>query len=184
MHLSGLNSSIASDLTDEIANLKSKAVEFMTAYTTLAKSAPDSQKYPTQYAKWKKLKDYGDKTKESISWITGAIDTTGNVIDSIYYGITHPFNTNPFGLGFLPLIPAAGVAVTGAVIASCVAAMTYFVTQAYEYGKFADATPEVRAALQKQQASGGLTGLFNSVTGLLVVAGVIYFLPKILKGRK
>jgi hypothetical protein len=182
MHV--LSSTVKTGLSADIDKLKSTARKFLAAYTSLDKIRPDPVRFPAQYKKWAEIKSYGDKTRESVAWITKTIDTAGNVADSVWYGVTHPFGYNPFnlaGLGILPLIPVAGVAVTGAVIASSIAAMTYFISSAYEYGKFADATPEVRAELQKRAASTGIasiTGMLGSVTGLLVVAGIIYFLRR------
>lgn len=185
MSMHGLSAIVKTGLAADIEQLKSTARKFMAAYAHLVKIRPDPARYPVQYKKWSELKSYGDKTRASVGWITKTIDTTGNVADSIWYGVTHPFGYNTFnlsGLGFLPLIPMAGVAVTGAVIASSIAAMTYFISSAYEYAKFADASPEVRAELQKRAASSsGITGILGSITGLLVVAGIIYLLPKILK---
>lgn len=184
MHLNGLSATVQTNLSGDLAKMKAKAVEFTTAFNALMRAEPDRAKYPTQWKKWNELKSYGENTRAAIGRITGTIDTAGNVIDSIAYGVTHPFGLDPFGLGFLPLIPAAGVAVTGAIIASTVAAMTYFITSAYEYGKFADAPPEVRAELTKRASSTGIQGMLGSVTGLLVIAGIIYLLPKLLKARK
>lgn len=184
MHLNGLSSTVKTGLAGDLEKMKAKAVEFTSSFNTLLRLEPDRAKYPEQWKKWSELKSYGENTRAAIKRITGTIDTAGNVIDSITYGVTHPFGLDPFGLGFLPMLPAAGVAVTGAVIASTIAAMTYFITSAYEYGKFADASPEVRAELTRRASSTGVQGMLGSVTGLLVVAGIIYLLPKLLKARK
>lgn len=185
--MNGLNSAVSENLSDKISSLRQKALRFNVSYALLLKSEPDTQKFPTQYKKWLELKKYGEKTRASVNWLTGAVDSTGRAVDSIYYGITHPFGSDVFGLGVLPLIPVVGVAVTGAVIASSIAAMTYFITQAYEYGKFADASPEVRAELKKQTESGTIGGALTSVKGIMFIGAAIYLLPKIfamMKARK
>jgi len=191
----GVASDITSKLKTEIANLRAKAREFNNAYSKLTANRPDPQKYPAEYAKWFKLKSYGDKTKASVARITRTIDTAGNIMDSIWYGVTHPFNTDPFGLdanpyalGILPAIPVAGVAITGAIIASSIAAMTYFISQAYQYGKFADSSPQVRQELQRMQTSSGIGGALASVKGILFIGAIIYLTPividQIKKARK
>ena len=185
MQLNGLGG-----ISEEIESLKAKAQEFNRAMILLDRKKPDHASAPEAYAKWKELKDYGERTRASISRITGAADTISNIASSTWYGITHPFGFDPFGLGGLgviPLIPAAGVAVTSAVIASALAAMTYFITSAYEYATFAEATPEVRAAITKREettGAAGVAGIFKSVTGLLVVAGIIYVITSRGKNRE
>jgi len=182
MHLSAVET-VQTGLSGEIAKLRAKGAEFQAAYNKLVSQRPDPAKFPAQYKKWEELKAYGDKTKSSIAWILNAIDTAGNVIDSIAYGIRHPFGFNPFGLGVLPLIPIAGTAITGAVIASSIAAITYFVKEAYQYSTYANASPEVRAALTARDVAGEsntIGGMLSSVKGILIIGAVIYFAPKIL----
>lgn len=187
MHLGAVSGEVKNGLNNDIQALKSKAVEFNAAAAALERARPDPQKFPKEFAKWRTLKQYGDQTRASVRWLTGAVDTAGNVIDSIAHGLKNPFGFNVFGLnglGVLPLIPVAGVAISGAVIASSIAAMTYFISSAYEYGKFADSTPEVRAELQKRAATGGLQGAISGISGLLILGLAVYLLPRYLKGRK
>lgn len=60
------------------------------------------------------LADYGATLKTIIENFTGAIDTAGRVMDSIMYGITHPFgyNIGLNGLGILPAVIAAELGIT------------------------------------------------------------------------
>ena len=184
-----LSATVSDGLSGEIAKLKAKAQEFNLAFARLEKSRPSN---PAELPKWQELYNYGLNTRNTIQRILSAAEVTGNVIDSIYYGITHPFGTNPFGLSglaVLPLLPIAGIALTGAVIASALAAMTYFITESYNYGTLANATPEVRAQLiAKEQAAGqtGIGGALMNIKGILIVGALIYLVPKLLelKGKK
>lgn len=165
---------------NDIASLRAKAVEFNAAYDGLVRSQPDRAKYPAQYRKWAILKAYGDKTRATVQRITSTIDRVTGAVD----GAIDWFK-GTVGLGVIPLIPVAGALITGAVIASSIAAMTYFISSAYEYGKFADATPEAREQLLKQASSGGgVKGVLSGVTGIMIVAGLIYIVPMLLKARK
>lgn len=177
----GIVESTKTGLAAELEKMKAKAVEFTRAYDTLTKTEPDKSKYPREWQKWNELKSYGDKTRATIKRITSTIDTAGNVIDSITYGVTHPFGLDPFGLGILPILPAAGVAISGAVIASSIAAMTYFISSAYEYGKFADSTPEVRAELMKRAQSTGIGAGLANVKTIMIIGALIMFAPKIIE---
>lgn len=175
-----LGESIKTTSGGDIAMLKAKALDFNAAYEQLNRARPDPVKYPAQYRKWTTLKAYGDKTRASVSRITGIVDSVTGVYDS-----TVSYWKNALGLGVIPLIPVAGMAITGAVIASSIAAMTYFIGSAYEYGKFADASPEVREQLLKQSATSGVKGVLSGVTGIMVIGALIYLAPMLLKmGKK
>lgn len=183
-----------SSLTDDIAGMKSKAVEFVTAQSALISAEPDPSN-TALHDQWASLKNYGDDVRASVSWITSTIDTAGNVIDSVEYGVTHPFGYDLFGsdtpaspavngLGFLPLVPVVGVAVTATVISGAVAAMAYFIDHAYEFNKLVNADPATQAniiASQKAEASGGIAAGLSSVKWILIIGAVIYFAPKIMK---
>jgi len=186
MQMHGLSGEISLSLSGKLQELKQKAAEFNIAQAVLERSRPDPVRYPAEFAKWNELRDYGYKTKSAIKWLLDAADTAGNVGSSLYYGLTHPFGYD-IGLGILPLVPIAGVAITGAVIASALAALTYFITGAYEYKVFAEATPEVQAAIKAHESTTGAAGIakiFTSVTGLVIVAGLIYIVPKLLNKGK
>jgi len=160
-------------LAYELQKLRNKAREFLTAQNYLNTVMPDRAKYPTEYERWLTLKNYGDQVRSRVQAITGAVDTAGNVLDSIWYGVTHPFGMD-IGLGVLPLLPVAGVAISGAVIASALAAMTYFISNAYTFAKFADATPENKAQLVA----------LSSVKGIMLIGVLIFVAPKIYSEMK
>lgn len=169
-------------LTSELNNFRNKAKEFTTAQTYLDRAVPDRNKYPAEYARWSDLQQYGNAVRDSVETITGMVDTAGNVADSIWYGITHPFGLN-IGLGVLPMIPLAGAAISGAVIASSIAAMTYFISNAYTFAKYADASPEERMqliAFEKAQASGGFASMLTGVKGIMIIGAIIFLAPKII----
>lgn len=172
-----LNEVITSELSSPLAKLRAKAREFNAAYETLMARKPDPAKDPALYKKWQTLQRQGAATRSSIGRILGIADWVSNAASSVWDYVTSPLHGSDENLGVLPLV------ITGAVIASAMAAMTYFISNAYEYGKLADATPEVRAALLKKDST-GIAGIMSSATGLIAVAGIIYFLPKVLKGRK
>jgi len=181
----GTKAGIAGDMR----TLRNKAGEFVRAQAYLEKVRPDPVRYPAEFTRWTTLREYGNKTRATVHRITGLVDEAGNIMDSIYYSITHPFGMD-IGLGILPLLPAAGVAISGAVIASALAAMTYFVSNAYTFAKFADATPEDKAqlvAFENAQSSGGIGGALSSVKGIMLIAAVIFIAPKVyrlIKERK
>jgi len=176
-------------LAYELQKLRNKAKEFLRAQSHLNTVMPDRTKYPAEYERWLTLKNYGDQVRSRVQAITGAVDTAGNVMDSIWYGVTHPFGMD-IGLGVLPLLPIAGVAISGAVIASSLAAMTYFISNAYTFAKFADATPENKAqlvAFEKAQSAGGIGGALSSVKGIMLIGVLVFVAPKIyaeMKRRK
>lgn len=171
-----LNAAIKEDLSSPIARLRAKAGEFNVTYNRLLSQEPDRQKDPALYKKWLSLKNTGETTRSSIGRILGIADWVGNAAGAVWDYVSSPFSGS---VSVLPLIP---LAITGAIITSAMASMTYFISNAYEYGKLADATPEVRAALLKKDAS-GFSGILSGVTGLIAVAGIVYFLPKIFKGK-
>lgn len=174
-------------LAYELQKLRDKAGEFMRAQQHLDTVMPDRAKYPAEYDRWLTLKNYGNEVRSRVQSITGMVDTAGNVADSLWYGITHPFGLD-IGLGLLPLLPLAGVAVSGAVIASALAAMTYFISNAYTFAKFADATPEQKSQLIAfEKSQGGISGALSSVKGIMIIGAIIFIAPKvyaIMKARK
>lgn len=173
-------------LASELSNFRAKAQEFLRAQAYLDRAMPDRNKYPAEYARWVELRQYGNKVRDTVQYITSMIDTAGNVAGSVWYGITHPFGID-IGLGILPVIPAAGAVISGAVIASSIAAMTYFITNAYTFAKYADASPEERAqllAFEKAQSSGGFAAMLTSVKGIMIIGAIIFIAPKIFDAMK
>lgn len=184
MYMHGVGS-----ISDDVAALKAKAVDFVSAQNLLLATEPP--KTSALYPKWLELKNYGDNVRVAIGKITSMIDTASSVASSIGYGITHPFGYDLFGndtnqvngMGVLPLIPLIGTAVTATAISGAIAAMAYFITSAYEFKKMAEADPATRAALlqrQKIAAGTGVSGALSSIKGILFVGAVIYFLPKLM----
>lgn len=168
-------------LSGGVENLKAKAVDFTEAMNNHDRVKPDKIKFPKEYNEWLVIKNYGEKTKSTVQFLTRAADKAA----SLWQGAARSVGFD--GMGIIPLIPVLGVAASGAVIASSIAAMTYFISSAYEYGKFADSTPEVRAELAAKSLTGGIGGALGSIKTILIVGAIIYFAPKIfdmVKGRK
>lgn len=176
-----LNEVISSELSSPLAKLRAKAREFNAAYETLLARKPDPAKDPALFKKWQTLQRQGAATRASIGRILGIADWVGNAASSVWDYVTSSLDGNDDRLGLVP------IAITGAVIASSMAGMTYFITETYKFAKIANASPEVRDALlkkEKEDNESGIKGILSSTTGLIAVAGLIYFLPKVLKGRK
>ena len=120
-----------------VDDLKAKGPSFMQRLNTMH---DDAARTGNQDAI--DLASYGDTLKSVIEGFTGAMDTAGNIMSSIQYGITHPFGysipglsgyvANKSGLGILPVL-AAGELVTLTSIAGAAAAATaisYYITKA------------------------------------------------------
>ena len=118
-----------------INELKAKAPAFLQRLNIMR---DDANRTGNQEAM--ELASYGDNLKSIIESFTGAMDTAGNIMESIQYGITHPFGYTIPGLsgyaskklGLLPVFAAGGlVTLTGVAGAAAAAtAITYYITKA------------------------------------------------------
>lgn len=118
-----------------VSALKSKAPLFLERLNIMREDA-----LRTGNVEAGELVGYGENLKAIIEGFTGAADTVGNIVESVQYGITHPFGyalpgldgISRAGLGLLPVL-AVGQLVTLTSIAgaaAAVTAITYYITKA------------------------------------------------------
>ena len=166
----GMNSS---DLT-LVEQFKSKVANFIEVFQNLQSRNIDAARYPDLAAQRVDLISRGSFIQRTIAALTGAVDR----VFAFFQGVT-----GMNGLGIIPLLPIAAIGIA-------VAAITKWMTDAYEFSKRLDAigaleakgySPEragqiVNAQLPSTSLFGGIN--FSTILPWLAVAGVVVFIWK------
>lgn len=164
----------ASDLS-LVEKFKSKVANFTELLSNLKSRKIDAARYPDLAKKRDELTSKGNMTKNMIVSTTGTIDK----VFGFFRGVT-----GMDGLGIIPLLPIAAISIA-------TAAITKWMTDAYEFSKRVDAIQALEAKgydpvragqiVNQQFPTSSLLGNFGSISSLLpwvAIAGVIFYVIK------
>lgn len=117
--MAGILDNIESGFDDAVTRLRNAAGQFMSAYSQFV-NIPYEYRSPT----WQDVKNKADNVKNTISMITGAIDTA-------YQWLAGAFGVSGLGsLGLVvPAVPWLTVAAVGAAISAIMATYSYMIEE-------------------------------------------------------
>ena len=158
-----------------VESFKSKVTNFAEAFNNLRSRSIDATRYPDLARERASLVSKGGTLQRTISALTGAVDK----VFTFFRGVT-----GLDGLGFIPLLPIAAITIA-------VAAITKWMTDAYEFNKRLDAVQALEAKGYSPEKAGQIvnqqfptSSLFSGLGGIgtllpwIAVAGVVFFIWK------
>lgn len=174
--------SLTSDVVAEVDRLREKAAEFSGVFDRFLAIRGYTVKNAALAAEWEKAYKYANTVKSAITWINNAVDSAYNTARDIF-GMS--------GLGVLPAIPALTVAYVSASIAAIVFAVDWMLkiiydaeNEAKKIDLVADGKASDKILYTDADSLVSFGGATDSVKWLLIGAAALYFLPKLLGGRK